>query len=412
MYRVIEELKKIPILHQADFSKIKDQLAHRSIPMEQRPVALARIVHQVLDNHLVAFPKQYRQQIKHRLLQQGITQGRFSFAADDVFISSLLIDYREERYFTLLTEWVNERQAHQLTKEQVQTTAQEMQKHVADPWTVDFATLSLPLTDTPAAASSNFHFDFNHLLKLILNIRLNPIIKLIPNIKLITNIKLIPNIKLITKIGLITNIRLIPSHSVAVLSLSILAVIIAVNLTTPATETAARATDLARPKVQYQQAQTLPNLPTNLLYKQVHTQRLQTYLTKKNSLLAQEPYFSSILKVSEEFNLNPLLLFAITGQEQGFVPRSHAQAQKIANNPYNVFHSWQEYNTDIIDSSQIAARTVINISKNRPKNTDPFLWINGKYAEDANWWKGVKNFYQNLEQATSHVGDNLLKDNP
>ena len=113
-------------------------------------------------------------------------------------------------------------------------------------------------------------------------------------------------------------------------------------------------------------------------------------------MLAEEPYFSAIIRASKEFNLNPHILFAITGQEQSFVPKNNENAEKIANNPFNVFHSWQEYNTDIYDSSRIAARTVINLAKDKPNNIDIFDWINSKYADDKNWGRGVKEIFETL----------------
>lgn len=138
------------------------------------------------------------------------------------------------------------------------------------------------------------------------------------------------------------------------------------------------------------------NLPCYFKYIEIDKEKLKRFLTNKNSLLSEEPYFSSIINSSKEFNLNPLILFAITGQEQSFVPKTGKHSKKIVNNPYNVFHSWMEYNTDIIDSSKIACRTVINLCEDRPQGEDPFQWINRKYAEDKNWYKGVRSIYNDL----------------
>ena len=146
-----------------------------------------------------------------------------------------------------------------------------------------------------------------------------------------------------------------------------------------------------------------PHLHDSFKYKEIDKGSLKKYLSDRNSLLMEEPYFSTIINISEEFNLNPLLLFAITGQEQGFVPKSHFNAEQIANNPFNVFNSWQKYNTNIEDSTKIASRTVVNLSKDRPQNVDPFIWINRKYSEDANWSQGVKNIYFNLEQLVPYI---------
>ncbi|HBJ2615062.1 TPA: glucosaminidase domain-containing protein, partial [Clostridium botulinum] len=141
------------------------------------------------------------------------------------------------------------------------------------------------------------------------------------------------------------------------------------------------------------------NLPQYVKYKTLNNEKLKKYLYTKNSLLADEPYFSSIILSAEQFDINPLILFAITGQEQGFVPKNNKSAKKIANNPFNVFHSWEEYNSDIKDSSRIAARTVFNLLKTMPKGQDPFKWVNNTYAEDTNWHKGVKSLYNELEKA-------------
>lgn len=143
----------------------------------------------------------------------------------------------------------------------------------------------------------------------------------------------------------------------------------------------------------------LPNaLPFHLQYESINKVELKAWLDNRNSMLSTDPYFSSMIKVADEFNIHPFLLFAITGQEQGFVPKSHKKAKEMANNPFNVFHSWEEFSTNITDSSQIAARTIINLSKDRPEGVHPIKWINRKYAEDSNWWVGVNSIFEQLER--------------
>jgi hypothetical protein len=145
-----------------------------------------------------------------------------------------------------------------------------------------------------------------------------------------------------------------------------------------------------------------PHLPEYLMYKNVHITDLKEFLKSKDSLLAEEPYFSTILSVSKDFNLNPLVMFAITGQEQSFVPKNNKNSYKIANNPFNVFNSWEKYNTNIQDSCSIAARTIVNLCKNKPDNTDAFAWINLKYSEDQNWSKAVRSILKQLEDNVSY----------
>ena len=138
-------------------------------------------------------------------------------------------------------------------------------------------------------------------------------------------------------------------------------------------------------------------------YKEINRSNLKKFLTLHDSLLAEEPYFSTIISVSKQYNLNPFILFAITGQEEGFVSKQNPNSIKIANNPYNVYHSWQKYNTDIKDASEIASLTVINLSKDMPEKEETFHWINRQYAEDPNWSKGVKTIYQALEKNNSNL---------
>lgn len=152
-------------------------------------------------------------------------------------------------------------------------------------------------------------------------------------------------------------------------------------------------------------------LPDYLKYKKVHVTKLREFLTSRNSLLAEETYLLTILSVSEDFNLNPLLMFAITGQEQSFVPKSNKNADKIANNPFNVKNSWKKYNTNIQDSATIAANTIVNIFKAKAKaedndkleNMDAFALINQTYAEDKNWSKAVRSIFNQLENNVSYV---------
>ena len=152
--------------------------------------------------------------------------------------------------------------------------------------------------------------------------------------------------------------------------------------------------------------ESINNLPEYLKYADINQFALKKYLDTRNSLIREEPYFSSVIAAAEEFDINPLLLFAILGQEQGFVPKDNKYAYEIANNPFNVFGSWRKYNTDIEDSAKIAAKTVVNLSKDRPEEENPIKWINlrggeGGYAEDEKWWEGVESIFNKLLEVTN-----------
>jgi len=150
------------------------------------------------------------------------------------------------------------------------------------------------------------------------------------------------------------------------------------------------------PAAAAQEAPADAGMPAMFRYQPIHAEAVREYLRSRNSLLAEEPYFSAIVSQAEAFGLNPLLLFAIAGQEQGFVPKSHKEAAKIANNPFNVYHSWKEFNTDISHSAEIAARTIVRRIASRPEGYDPFVWLNMTYAEDPNWAQGVRQIFEKL----------------
>ncbi len=145
-------------------------------------------------------------------------------------------------------------------------------------------------------------------------------------------------------------------------------------------------------------------MPEALKYTDVDEPALLDYLNSRDSLLAEEPYFGTIMATAREYDLHPHLLFAITGQEQGFVPRTSKQARKIANNPFNVGHSWMEYNTDIVNSAGIAARLLVKLGDSRPEDQDPFEWFNLTYAEDPLWSVGVRKIFDKLNGLSEERG--------
>ncbi len=138
-------------------------------------------------------------------------------------------------------------------------------------------------------------------------------------------------------------------------------------------------------------------LPESLQYKPIDQSALKLWFVRNGSLIGETPHFETILEVAEDYGVNPLLLFAITGQEQGFVPKDHEFALEMINNPFNVYGSWESYNTNLKESAQIAARTVLTASEQRPEDMDPVVWINGTYAEDGNWSQGVNMILDQLE---------------
>lgn len=146
-------------------------------------------------------------------------------------------------------------------------------------------------------------------------------------------------------------------------------------------------------------------LPNGYRYREVKRDKLQAWLQARKSLLADEPYLSAILAAAEEHDIHPLLLFAITGQEQAYVPKGGKKSKRIANNPFNVYTSWESYNTNIADSARIASRTILTISRDRPEEAHPVQWLNTRYAEDPNWWVGVSSIFEKLKKEIGEAGE-------
>lgn len=125
--------------------------------------------------------------------------------------------------------------------------------------------------------------------------------------------------------------------------------------------------------------------------------RVKAYISDaRNGLIGKAEHFNEVIYLSYINDIDPLLLLAIIGQEQAFIPVDHHESSEIINNPYNVYHSWTEYNTTLRDSTQIAINTIKNRLKIAPKNISPFVWLNQTYAEDPNWNNGVRLIYIHL----------------
>lgn len=142
-------------------------------------------------------------------------------------------------------------------------------------------------------------------------------------------------------------------------------------------------------------------IPSYLRYKSVNEIELKAYLKNRDSYLLKNDNYKKVLEISKKYDLSPYLLLAIIGQEQGFISNDNPHKDKIINNPFNVYHSWEKYNTDLSDSTNIACVTIINRLESRPKGFDPFLWLNETYAEDEKWWLGVKSLFYTLDKNTS-----------
>lgn len=136
--------------------------------------------------------------------------------------------------------------------------------------------------------------------------------------------------------------------------------------------------------------------PTYLQYRNVSIEKLKEYLERKDSMLLNSDYLDQLLAYSYEKDINPLLLIAIIGQEQNYVPSGHRYAPRMIQNPFNIYGSWETHPVGFTASMKEACYTINAALNNRELYTDPFILINSRYAQDPNWYLGVKVIFRDL----------------
>ena len=136
--------------------------------------------------------------------------------------------------------------------------------------------------------------------------------------------------------------------------------------------------------------------PVYLQYRNISIEKLKEYLERKSSMLLSDDYLDQLLAYSYEKDLNPLLLIAIIGQEQNYVPSGHRYATRMIQNPFNIYGSWETHPVGFTASMKEACYTINAALDKRELYTDPFILINNRYAQDPNWHVGVKVIFRDL----------------
>lgn len=450
MQEIINGLNKTKLLSEQDIIKLKNYIATKypEWDSQRRAAILANAVHRILDQNLAEFDEYQRRLIRIKLLQNAVSQNQYNIFAGDVLRTCLLLQNSSEQFLNSLSSWVSARQDTPVAPELIKSFVLRLQPHlsllessgfeaiwnilendghetaqspgsaqanadkdvqialsVSSPVNIDETAIRNQVSDIQASLFEAGSMPANaqdsiraHALPLIPAVLINITSSLISLQRLLQ--------RYINKVSsVLRSLRWEPvwgRRSLVYGTAAIILIIPIIFWVTHQAMTMAEATGTTpQPLVE----NTNP-LPDNLRYTEFDRDKLRSYLKTRDSLLAEEPYFSSIIDAGKEFDVNPLLLFAIAGQEQSFVPRSHPQAQQIANNPFNVYESWVHYNTNIKDSARIAAQTVVNLSKERPPYVHPVLWVNRRYAEDENWWRGVTTIFNTLQEQAG-TGDTL-----
>lgn len=371
MHASLEQLKQYPIISSEEIEALHRELQtqHPLLNEKERAQLFAQSIHQKLDAALAPFDPETQLKLKRQLLTQTVQKSNFCINALDLFESYTQVESPTPSNMEPLTTWLNEQEHLKFTNDHLFHMAQAINSN-----------LEPQIAETTASCASILSNDAS---------TIEAPLEL-PSRKIPSSFRTIILLFSLTIVGA--------------------SLFISNHYSTQATEQTPTTLndDESMPTI-------LPTfLPTaikmrgganalqsHLQYKMINKPALQKWLKSKHSLLADEPYFSTIIHTAESFNINPLLLFAITGQEQNFVPDTHASAQKMANNPFNLYGSWQDYNTSIEDSARIAARTVIHLAEDCPEQENQIQWINQQYAADPNWHVGVTYFLNQMEEVAS-----------
>lgn len=367
----VHNLKSYKILNAQDIIRLRTYIENKypNLDANKRADILINTIRNIINGYLKSIPENHHDHIRETLLRTKLISKQEPIAVYDIFEIFKTMDEDMDNFSNTLLDWVN--------------------SYLDKPIQIEDLNAYLYGQNEGSCTSSNPQYHTNNL---------DPIEPLVEKPMVLEEKNLLPSSSKLKKMKQHFN----PSPiNVLFVGLILIASILFSGNLLQSVPIKAEENNIATQNEIIENKH--PHLPDYFTYKKINEDKLKKYLKSRDSLLEEEPYFSSIMNTAKDFGLNPLILFAIAGQEQGFVPKSNPLAEKIANNPFNVFISWQDYNTDIVDSSQIAARTVINLSKDRPEDMDPFQWINRKYAEDKDWWKGVKSIYNRLEREVNDL---------
>lgn len=398
---------------------------------EELSAVFADALHKIIDTRIYQFEERHRKKIKDDVLRKAVKKKEFSINAAEVFSSCLTLKLHDDSYIDSFTQWINQNQPIQVTAEKVDklvTAAEQLEaEYINDnldeivdqfeaTWAEDTTLSELLLEDASEAGWIEQEIVTENMTPEIEAIEAEAIeneaaaceaeAQEMPQRK---RLELL--VKPSMKLAMSAAIPVVLITAFAVTSLFGGSKIRALQH-----QDQGRYANIAEEQVDRymslesrvlkkldglkggKQLVLLDGLHEELKYVKVDENKLKKWLNNKNSLLADEPYFSAIIAASKKYGIHPLLMFAIVGQEQAFVPKTGAAAQKIANNPFNVYGSWEKYNTNIYDSSSLAADTIIKSSRNRPIYMNAIRWINRRYAEDPNWWNGVSALFAQMKK--------------
>jgi len=397
----VAELNQLAVLQSNQIRSFKNyiQKKHPTASTQQRSIILADAINKVIDKYIQGFNKGIKDQVIVGVLQRAVTKDNYNIYGSDIFRACLFIKDTGENFKASLINWLNINCSNPVKEKYIDLlltkVANSYQEYV-DYELEYIIDKSMPDLNNDFGINQSLAIDASYFGGVLLErvratyeyLKRKIIIEYIPHHFLVAS--------LLVSAALTTNQFLVrQDNSVNEINPQMLLA----GLRYPERNDGTFLTQ----ENTYEQNNLKEQLMDKLQYRHVDKESLLQYLSRRGSLLGEEPYFSSIIQASQEYDLNPLVLFAVAGQEQAYVPKKAKNARLIANNPFNVYGSWRVYNTNILDSSRIAANLIVTLSKNRPSSIDPIVWINTKYAEDKTWYIGVNKLLEELNKGAIRI---------
>ena len=365
---MFDALKSFIILSIQEIMQFKSHIAqqHTHLPSDKRAELLSVAIHKHLDQHLTGVDSDYRPLLRHNLLSSTVAKHNYNISQHDVLTSIGTLDLNQDSKTDLAAKWLNASTTINFTYDGLAT--------YLDP----SPTVSLP--SMPRKISKKTYFTYAQWLSIALVLFLVVVLS-VSLFSLLKPHEAPPTLRLIRHYAENEYIGLHNLDRVYLIS----------EITKD---------DLGHLNVLHH---TVPfgikyeSFP--FPYETFDYFAVRDYIAdKRRGLIGSAVHFNTIITLAQVNDIDPLLLFAIIGQEQAFVPTDSYRATEVLNNPFNVFNSWLTYNTSLNESTQIAINTIKNRLNSRPIQTPPLIWLNGIYAEDENWHVGVRLIYQHLQK--------------
>lgn len=375
MEHILQSLEQNIILSDEIVLDMKHNIRrnHPSADSRYRARLLAQSLHELLDHYLYGLSDQQRNEVRVTIFKNSIESSQLKVSQKDLVHEVVRSDMKSRDVFLFMADWFNKYTDMTLEYDELQKVINTINPQ-ADTETLETHVESKQHNTISTGISSFFTKLTNDYLKILK-----------------------PNYYKLAII-LLSVILALPVFYVAQKLLH------DESVDRPISFVYASSIILHKPEIALEMEEIVadifysekPGYPDFLKFASIDFSKVIEYLHSRNSSFTNEEYLDIIYAVSEEYDVHPLLLLAIIGQEQGFVPKDSPYASRILNNPFNVYTSWTNYNTNLQDSCEVAAGTIRTILKGRPVGENPFRWLNTRYAEDPNWWKGVQELFYTL----------------